>query len=124
MQTHPRPSQEIAEAMIARLLPRYPQPVELPRETCGVCDGSGDIDPQRERHIHPDDRTPCRRCKGAGTVRVWCSFCKRPATTVLYDDDGYRWEACSDCGLGDEPTDVAIAWGLRQGMAAVMEAVR
>lgn len=121
MQTHT--STEIAQAMVDRAFAsvrRYPQPVELPATTCLVCDGTGDRG-SHDAHLPKDLRLPCRRCHGAGTMREWCCFCRKPATTILFDDDGYRWEVCSDCSLSDEPADKAIAWGLRQGMAMVME---
>jgi hypothetical protein len=45
MNSHPRPSQEIAEAMLARLMPRYPQPVPVLDDDGEPerCDGCHDV---------------------------------------------------------------------------------
>lgn len=117
MQSHT--STELAQAIVdrafAKVAKRYPQPVELPRETCPLCDGTGDRD-DRELHIPQDDRTPCRLCKGAGKLRQLCSGCKGVATAVTYDEDGCCWDYCESCATDTDcldGLDFVVAFALR-----------
>ena len=114
----PHTSREIAQAMVDRVWPRYPQPVALAAEECQSCGGDGTVLVSPSSYPEDPRAVPvrCEECAGSGSVVPQCMCCRSEATTALSVEAPSPLVLCDHCAMDTaclDVLDLAVAIALR-----------